>query len=107
MFTEAVCHSCVFTHVCSLLCVTLVSLLYHSCVTLVSLLSLTLTDSTAHPLFLTTVALNPQQGQLDLRQQQLQEIANALSHLAPQDILVKKQAEQKQRQVEELAVSVH
>ncbi len=43
------------------------------------------------------------QAQLDLRQQQLQEIANALSHLAPQDILVKKQAEQKQRQVEELA----
>ena len=31
------------------------------------------------------------------------EIANALSHLAPQDILVQKQAEQKQRQVEELA----
>ena len=96
------------TLVCSLMCVhSCVSLLYHSCVTLVSLLSLTLTDSTAHPLFLTTVALNPQQGQLDLRQQQLQEIANALSHLAPQDILVKKQAEQKQRQVEELAVSVH
>ena len=43
------------------------------------------------------------QAQLDLRQRQLQEIANALSHLAPQDILVKKQAEQKQRQVEELA----
>merc|ERR1711871_46344 len=43
------------------------------------------------------------QARLDLRQRQLQEIANALSHLAPQDILVKKQAEQKQRQVEELA----
>ena len=43
------------------------------------------------------------QAQLDLRQRQLQEIASALSHLAPQDILVKKQAEQKQRQVEELA----
>lgn len=43
------------------------------------------------------------QAQLDLRQQQLQEIANALSHLAPQDILVRKQAEAKQRQVEELA----
>ena len=41
--------------------------------------------------------------QLDLRQAQLTEIANALSHLAPQDILVQKQAEQKQRQVEELA----
>jgi hypothetical protein len=41
--------------------------------------------------------------QLELRSSQLTEIANALSHLAPQDILVQKQAEQKQRQVEELA----
>merc|ERR1711871_1486462 len=43
------------------------------------------------------------QEQLDLRQRQLQEIADALQHLAPQDILAKKQAEQKQRQIEELA----